>query len=68
MEYTVLIQYDTVDNIYVASIPELRGCMAHGRTREEALKEIGVVQEMWLDEARNMGLPIPEPECFAHAG
>ena len=68
MQYTVLIQYDSVDHIYVASVPELSGCMAHGKTREEALEEIGVVLEMWLEEARSLGRKIPEPACYAHAG
>lgn len=39
-EYSILIQYDVIDRIYVASIPELPGCMAHGITKEQALKEI----------------------------
>ena len=68
MRYTVLIQYDEVDGIYVASVPELQGCMAHGETQEDALREVGVVLEMWLEEARDMGHQIPKPAYFAHAG
>lgn len=61
LEYSVLIQYDDIDKIYVASIPELQGCMAHGKTKEEALKEIEVVRDMWIETAKEKGLEIPKP-------
>ena len=67
MRYAILIQYDEVDDIYVASVPELQGCMAHGRTQEEALKEIGIVIEMWIEEARSSGLQLPKPSYYVHA-
>ena len=35
-EYSIFMQYDPQDKIYVASVPELQGCMAHGETKEEA--------------------------------
>ena len=68
MQYTILIQYDAIDDIYVARVPELAGCMAHGKTQEEALREISVVIEMWLEEARRAGRPIPQPTLYAQAG
>lgn len=61
LEYSVLIQYDDIDKIYVASIPELQGCMAHGNTKEEALKEIEIVCDMWIKTAKEEGLDIPKP-------
>lgn len=61
LEYSVIIQYDNDDKIYVASIPELQGCMAHGKTQKEALEEIEIVKEMWLETAKENGLDIPEP-------
>ena len=42
LRYSVLIQYDSVDNIYVAKIPELQGCMAHDETQEDAMREIKI--------------------------
>lgn len=62
--YSVLIQYDDVDRIYVASIPELQGCMAHGTTQEEAFKEVHIVRDMWIKTAQEEGLPIPKPNLF----
>lgn len=63
-KYSVLIQYDDIDQIYIASIPELQGCMAHGKTQEEAFKEVNIVRDMWIQTALEEGLPIPEPHLF----
>lgn len=63
-KYSVLIQYDETDQIYIASIPELQGCMAHGKTQEEAFKEVNVVCDMWIETAKEEGIPIPEPALF----
>ncbi|MCL2014949.1 MAG: type II toxin-antitoxin system HicB family antitoxin, partial [Defluviitaleaceae bacterium] len=59
MKYSVTIKYDETDNIYVASVPELEGCMAHGYTREEALKEIHVAMELHLEVMQEKNLEIP---------
>ncbi len=63
-EYSIFIQYDPQDQIYVASIPELQGCMAHGETKEEALKEIDIAKDLWIETAKEDGQPIPEPSLF----
>lgn len=67
MQYTIMIQYDKTDGIYIASIPELPGCVAHGKTRESALREVSLVYEMWVEEAKELGKPIPEPSLFVPA-
>ena len=64
-EYSVLIQYDDRDNIYVASIPELQGCMAHGNTQEEAMSEIKVALELWLETAKENNMMVPQPMLYA---
>jgi predicted RNase H-like HicB family nuclease len=63
-KYSITIQYDNADNIYVASVPELEGCMAHGKTPEEAAKEIQVAIKGWLKIAEERGMVIPEPLIF----
>ncbi|MDR1703094.1 MAG: type II toxin-antitoxin system HicB family antitoxin [Clostridiales bacterium] len=60
----LLIQYDEHDNIYVASIPELRGCIAHGRTQDEAIKEINTALELWLETLREENTHIPKPSVY----
>lgn len=61
-EYSVFIKYDPNDKIYVANIPELPGCMAHGSTREQALKEIETAKELWIETDIEDGQPVPEPD------
>ena len=63
-EYSVFIQYDPVDEIFVVSMPELPGCMAHGETKEKALKEIETAKELWIETALEDGQTIPEPSLF----
>lgn len=64
-KYSVFMYYDEQDQIYVASVPELQGCMAHGETREDALKEIEVAEALWLESAKDMDIEIPEPSHSA---
>ncbi|MDR1687474.1 MAG: type II toxin-antitoxin system HicB family antitoxin [Clostridiales bacterium] len=63
-KYSVLIQYDERDNIYVASIPELQGCMAHGSSQEEAVKEINIALDLWLETIREENRQIPNPMLY----
>ncbi len=63
-EYSIFIQYDRQDKIFIASIPELKGCIAHGETREEALKEIEIAKNLWIECALEDGEEIPEPNLF----
>ena len=63
-KYSVIIQYDGNDHIYIASVPELKGCKAHGDTPEEALQEIKIAFHLWLEAARENGIPIPDPMLY----
>lgn len=60
--YEIVIYWDKDDQIFVAEIPELAGCMADGNTQEEALSEIKIAMQLWLDTAREFGDPVPEPK------
>jgi predicted RNase H-like HicB family nuclease len=59
--YAVRIWWSEEDGYYLAQIEELEGCLTHGRTREEALREVQVSAAAWLEFARDHGWPIPEP-------
>ena len=65
--YTMIIQWDPKDQIYVVSVPELPGCMTHGRTYEEAVKQGQDAIESWLMVAKQDGDPIPPPRIYAGA-
>ncbi len=57
--YKVCIFYSTEDEGYIAVVPDLPGCSAFGKTREEALKEIRTALSLWLETAREIGKEIP---------
>lgn len=60
--YEVIIYWSEEDRAFIAEAPELAGCAADGRTHEEALVNLQVVMQEWLDTARDLGRPIPEPK------
>ena len=63
LRYEIIIYWSDEDDLFVANIPELPGCMAHGDTYEEALREAQQAISLWVDTATELGHPIPEPAC-----
>jgi len=61
MRYPVKLFYSKEDKGYIAILPDLRGSSAFGETPEEALKEIKIVEKMWLKVAAKEGMEIPMP-------
>lgn len=59
--YETKIYWDNQDKIFVAEVPELAGCAAHGKTQIEAVKNVNEAVELWLETAREFGDEIPEP-------
>lgn len=60
-KYETIIYWSDEDQAFVAEIPELPGCMAHGASQEEALANAQGAIQLWLDTAKEFGDPIPEP-------
>lgn len=61
-KYEIIIYWSDEDELFIAEVPELPGCMAHGDTPETALANAKEAVELWLDTAREFGDPIPEPK------
>lgn len=61
MKYEVIIYWSAADKAFIAEVPELPGCMADGRTHLAALKAVARVAREWIDTARELGRPIPQP-------
>ena len=61
-KYEIIIYWDDQDRIYVADVPELPGCSAHGNTYDDALKNIKEAIKLWIDTANEFGDPVPEPK------
>jgi len=60
-KYAIEIFYSEEDQGYISVAPELPGCSAFGDTVEEALKEITVAIDLWIETARKEGRKIPRP-------
>ena len=60
--YEMIVWWSDEDAAFVVDVPELPGCMAHGRTRIEAIKNAEDAISFWIKTAREDGLIIPEPK------
>jgi predicted RNase H-like HicB family nuclease len=60
-KYEIIIFWSSEDNGYVAEVPELLGCMADGKTYQEALCNVEQIIEEWIETATKFGRPIPQP-------
>ncbi|HDL07228.1 MAG TPA: type II toxin-antitoxin system HicB family antitoxin [Desulfobacteraceae bacterium] len=60
--YEIIIYWSDEDKVFVADVPELHGCMAHGPTEELALSNVKDAMQLWIDTAREFGDPVPEPK------
>lgn len=46
---------------FLATVPDLPGCMSDGETPEEALRSVQEAIGEWIDEARRLGREVPKP-------
>ena len=60
--YEVIIYWSKEDKSFIAEVPELAGCMADGATYDEVLQNAEIVIQEWIDTAKKLGRPIPEPK------
>ena len=60
-KYEIIIYWSAEDQAYVAEVPELPGCAADGVTYKQAVSNAEVVIREWIETARELGRPIPEP-------
>ena len=60
-DYHINVFWSEEDNTYIADIPDLKYCSAHGPTSEAALREVLMAKDAWLETARARGKPIPRP-------
>ncbi len=61
-KYEVIIFWSDADDAFVAEIPELPGCVAHGDTQSSALTSVRKAMRLWIDTAREFGDAVPEPK------
>ena len=61
IRYELIVTWSTEDQSYIVEVPELPGCMGDGATYQEAVANAEVVIGEWIQTARELGRPIPEP-------
>jgi len=60
--YEVIIYCSEEDEAFVAEVPELPGCAAHGDTQEAALASAQEAIGLWIETAKEFGDPVPQPK------
>lgn len=61
-KYEIIIYWSKEDKAFIAEVPELPGCAADGSTYQEALANVEVIMQEWIETAKELGRPIPEPK------
>jgi predicted RNase H-like HicB family nuclease len=59
--YELIIYWSKDDDSFIVEVPELPGCMADGQTYAEAVTNAEEIINEWIETARKLGRPIPEP-------
>ncbi len=61
-KYEIIIYWSDEDDAFVADVPELPGCMAHGPTHQSALENVQAAMASWIETTREFGDPVPAPK------
>ena len=61
-KYEIILFWSEADKSFIAEVPELPGCMADGKTYQEAINNIEVVIEEWIETAKQLGRHVPQPK------
>lgn len=61
-KYERIIYWSDDDNAFIVEVPELPGCMADGRTVEEAIANAEIIIKEWIEVTIERGFEVPEPK------
>ena len=61
-KYEIILYWSNDDEAFIAEVPELPGCMAHGNSQGAALKNVNDAMRLWIETAREFGDQIPQPK------
>lgn len=61
-KYEIIMYWSNEDHAFIAEVPELPGCTAHGDTQQAALAHANEAIQLWIDTANEFGDPVPEPK------
>ncbi len=60
--YEIIIYWSSEDERFIAEVPELPGCMAHGDSPAAALASAQDAMQLWIETAEEFGDPVPQPK------
>ena len=60
--YEIIMYWSEEDQAFIAEVPEFPGCAADGTTYQEALANVQVIITEWIERAKELGRPIPQPK------
>lgn len=61
-KYEIIFFWSEEDQVFIAEVPELSGCIAHGDTHESALLQAQDALQLWIETAIEFDDPVPEPK------
>jgi predicted RNase H-like HicB family nuclease len=61
LHYEINLYWSEEDQAFIAEVPELPGCAADGETYQEALHNVEIIMQEWIETTKQLGRPIPEP-------
>ncbi|KHG42554.1 MULTISPECIES: type II toxin-antitoxin system HicB family antitoxin [Aphanizomenonaceae] len=61
LRYEINLYWSEEDQAFIAEVPDLPGCAADGETYQEALQNIEIIMQEWIETAQELGRKIPEP-------
>ncbi len=61
LRYEITIYWSEEDQAFIAEVPDLPGCAADGETYQEALQNIEIIMQEWIETAQDLGRKIPQP-------
>ena len=61
-KYEIIIYWSEEDTAFIAEVPELPGCAADGSTHKEALENVELIIQEWIETAKELGRTIPKPK------
>jgi len=61
-KYEIIIYWSEVDQTFIAEVPELAGCKADGSTYQEAIANVEIIIDEWIESASSLGRVIPVPK------
>jgi predicted RNase H-like HicB family nuclease len=62
IHYELIIYWSQEDQAFIVEAPELSGCMADGKTYQEAVQNAEIIIQEWIETAQKLERQIPKPK------